>query len=346
MMPPEQARLPRAAVIAAATADPDVSCEVIAERLGIPPKQAGRLLRAVRRNGLVPPSSKDPDRALRAAAVAIFTRAPDSSKQAIAGELGIGKRRVYGLLRTAELIGEIPPGMRARMDQRSDCGRPLAFIWTDGSAPAGNRHGPAAWAAIIRWGAHPSAPVRKLGGRLSQPNIARAELAAVVHALRALQQPACVTLHCDHETLIDGATAQAAPRAHRDLWNQLRDASANHHVTWVWVRAHHTSRGNRAADSLARAIREGSRLGESRREDLWAGRVANAVNHLVHIGRLRRLTWEFSTDGPLHRSTHVATVRTVDIDAGEHLTITGTGSSKAAAKTDALTRLATALHVE
>jgi ribonuclease HI len=335
-----------AAVVAAATADPDVTDEVLAEKLGIPPKKASRLLWAARRYGRVLPTAEDPDRGLRAAAVTLFTRAPDSSNQAIADELGIGKRRVYGLLRTAELLGEIPPGMRARMDQRSDCGLPLAFVWTDGSAPGGNRHGPAAWAAIIRWGAGPNAEVRKLGGRLSKPNIARAELAAAIHALRALDQPACVTMHCDHEALINGAIARAAPRAHRDLWNELRKASASHHVTWVWVRAHHTSRGNRAADSLARAVRKGSRIGESQREDLRAGRMTNAVNRLVQMGRLRRLTWKFSTDGPLHRPIHIAAAQTVDINTGEHLAVTGTGSSKAAARTDALARLAAALHLE
>ncbi|WP_345462140.1 RNase H family protein [Actinoallomurus oryzae] len=333
-------------MVAAATADPDVTDEVLAEKLGIPPKKASQLLWFARRYGRVPPTSEDPDRGLRAAAVAIFTRAPDSSNQTIADELGIGKRRVYGLLRTAELLGEVPPGMRARMDQRSDCGLPLAFVWTDGSAPGGNRHGPAAWAAIIRWGAGPNAEIRKLGGRLSKPNIARAELAAAIHALRALDQPACVTMHCDHEALVDGATARAAPRAHRDLWNELREVSASHHVTWVWVRAHHTSRGNRAADSLARAVRKGSRLDESWREDLRAGRVANAVNHLVHSGRLKTLAWEFSTVGPLHRPTHIATAATVDGDTGESLTVTGTGGSKAAAKTDVLARLIAALHLE
>ncbi|WP_432705663.1 RNase H family protein [Actinoallomurus iriomotensis] len=236
--------------------------------------------------------------------------------------------------------------MRARKDQRSDCGRPLVFAWTDGSAPGDNRHGPAAWAAIIRWGAGPDAERRTLGGRLSEPNIARAELAAAIHALRALHQPACVTMHCDHEALINGATARGTPRAHRDLWNELREVSASHHVTWVWVRAHHTSRGNRAADSLARAVRKGSRLDEGWREDLRAGRVANAVNHLVQIGRLRTLAWDFSTVGPLHRPTHIATAATVDGDTGEPLAVTGTGSSKAAAKTDALTRLIAALHLE
>ncbi|WP_329260827.1 hypothetical protein OG417_25125 [Actinoallomurus sp. NBC_01490] len=333
-------------MIAAATAEPDITDEVLAEELGVPPKQARRLLWAARRNGRVPPTAEDPDRGLRSAAVEIFMRAPDSSKQAIADELGIGKRRVYGLLRTAELLGEIPPGMRARMDQRSDCGLPLVFVWTDGSAPGGNRYGPSAWAAIIRWGAGPSAEVRKLGGRLPESNSARAELAAAIHALRALHRPACVTLHCDHETVVDGATGQATPRAHRDLWDELREASASHHITWVWVRAHHTSRGNRAADSLARAVRKGSRPGRSWREELRAGRVANAANHLVHIGRLRRLTWDFSTIGPLHRPTHIATAATVDNRIGEHLTTTGTGSSKAAAKTDALTRLVATLGIE
>lgn len=337
---------PNSAVIAAATTEPNITLEALAERLGIPPKRIVRILRTARRNGLILPGSKDPHRELRAAVVAIFTRAPTTSKQAIADELGIGKRRVYGLLRTAERLGEIPPGIRVRYDQRSDCGRPLAFVWTDGSAPEPGERGPAAWAAIIRWGAHPGAHVRTLTGRLPKPNAARAELAAAVHALRALDQPACVTVHCDNQPIVDCADARATPRAHLDLWGELRDAAADHHVTWKWVRAHRSSRGNRNADSIARAVRKGPRLDEHWREDLQAGEIARGVNHLVQIGRLTPLVWEFSVSGPLHELTHVATARTIDTETSEQLSDIGTGTSKAAAKTDALTRLAATLHLK
>ncbi|GLY86007.1 RNase H family protein [Actinoallomurus iriomotensis] len=334
------------AVVAATTAAPDITLGVLADRLGIPPKRVGRILRTARRNGLILPGSEDPHRELRAAVVAIFTRAPATSKQAIADELGIGKRRVYGLLRTAERLGEIPAGIRVRYDQRSDCGRPLAFVWTDGSAPESGNRGPAAWAAIIRWGAHPGAQVRTLTGRLPKPNAARAELAAAVHALRVFDQPACVTVHCDNRAIVDCADSRATPRAHLDLWDRLRDAAADHHVTWKWVRAHRSSQGNRRADSIARAVRKGPRLGEHWREDLQIGEVTRGVNHLVQTGRLTPLVWELSTAGPLHGLTHVATARTIDTETSEHLSGTGTGTSKAAAKTDALTHLAATLHPE
>jgi hypothetical protein len=60
---------------------------------------------------------------------------------------------------------------------------------------------------------------------------------------------------------------------------------------------------------------------------------------------LAPLAWEFSTSGPFHDLTHIATATTIDTKTSEQFSATGTGSSKAAAKAGALASLATALHL-
>jgi ribonuclease R len=62
---------------------------------------------------------------------------------------------------------------------------------------------------------------------------------------------------------------------------------------------------------------------------------AMAVNELAQVGRLADLQWTFAMGGAAHQPTHACTVTARLVETGEPLTGTGTGATKAEAKTAA-----------
>jgi ribonuclease R len=66
---------------------------------------------------------------------------------------------------------------------------------------------------------------------------------------------------------------------------------------------------------------------------------AMAVNELAQVGRLAELHWSFASDGSSHEPVHTCTVSARLTRTGESLTATGSGATKAVAKTAAAASL-------
>lgn len=132
-------------------------------------------------------------------------------------------------------------------------------IFTDGAC-SGNP-GPGAWAAILKYGEHE----KILAGFEPLTTNNRMEMAAVVHALKALKEPCRVTVHTDSQYLKNGITrwihrwrqsgwitSEKTPVKNRDLWEELDVLSKAHSVTWVWLKGHSGHRDNERCDRIAR----------------------------------------------------------------------------------------------
>jgi ribonuclease HI len=90
------------------------------------------------------------------------------------------------------------------------------------------------------------------------------ELSAAIEALKILTEPCHVKLHTDSKYVLDGITkwvhgwqrngwknASKQPVRNADLWHDLIDAVARHHIEWIWVKGHNGHPENERADRLA-----------------------------------------------------------------------------------------------
>jgi ribonuclease HI len=132
-------------------------------------------------------------------------------------------------------------------------------IYTDGAC-SGNP-GPGGWAAIIIAGEDAQ---RITGGEAHTTNN-RMELTAALEALKALDEPAAVTLHTDSAYLSnafnegwldnwqdnDWQTASNDDVKNKQLWQALLAATERHDVDWVWVKGHADNELNNLADEMA-----------------------------------------------------------------------------------------------
>ncbi|PSQ84347.1 MAG: ribonuclease HI [Bacteroidetes bacterium QH_2_63_10] len=139
-------------------------------------------------------------------------------------------------------------------------------IYTDGAC-SGNP-GPGGWAAILipenNWDAE-----KRTGGEPHTTNN-RMELTAALEALRALDEPASVTLHTDSAYLSnafnegwldswqenDWQTSSNDDVKNKGLWQALLEEADRHDVEWVWVKGHADNELNNKADELAVAAME------------------------------------------------------------------------------------------
>lgn len=131
--------------------------------------------------------------------------------------------------------------------------------WTDGScfgAP-----GPGGWAALLKSG---SDKILLTGGSASTLT-GRAEIMAVITALRFLRKPSVITLYSDSQYVVNSATTWAAQAKKRgwlgasgqpfknvDLWEELLRLQEPHVITYYWVRGHAGNEGNEIVDVAAR----------------------------------------------------------------------------------------------
>lgn len=91
------------------------------------------------------------------------------------------------------------------------------------------------------------------------------ELMAAIAGLEALKVPCAVTLTSDSRYLIDAMTkgwiqgwkrkgwtrGVKKPLKNADLWQRLMSATADHDITWRWVRGHAGHPENERCDELA-----------------------------------------------------------------------------------------------
>ncbi|PSQ75495.1 MAG: ribonuclease HI [Bacteroidetes bacterium QH_7_62_13] len=139
-------------------------------------------------------------------------------------------------------------------------------IYTDGAC-SGNP-GPGGWAAILIPENNRDAE-KRTGGEPHTTNN-RMELTAALEALRALDEPASVTLHTDSAYLSnafnegwldswqenDWQTSSNDDVKNKGLWQALLEEADRHDVEWVWVKGHADNELNNKADELAVAAME------------------------------------------------------------------------------------------
>ena len=131
-------------------------------------------------------------------------------------------------------------------------------IHTDGGCE-GNP-GPGGWAAVLRYGS----VVREVSGGEPATTNNRMELQAAISALDALKRPCAVDLFTDSAYLRNGITrwikgwkakgwrtANRQPVKNEDLWRQLDELAAHHHIEWHWLKGHAGHADNERCDELA-----------------------------------------------------------------------------------------------
>ncbi len=143
-------------------------------------------------------------------------------------------------------------------------------IYCDGS---GRDSGPGGYGVILRYGEFE----KELSGFEPASTSQRMELTAAIRGLEALHNQRRVCVFSDSQYLVRGMSEwlQGWMRTGRletpdalknqDLWQQLAALSANHEVTWEWVRGHDGHPFNERCDRLAkRAAEAGMRAAEER----------------------------------------------------------------------------------
>jgi len=131
-------------------------------------------------------------------------------------------------------------------------------IYTDGAC-RGNP-GPGGWGALLRYGDSE----REIHGGERHTTNNRMELTAAIRALQALRGTCRVDVYTDSEYVRKGITewlaawkrrgwrtADRKPVKNADLWELLDAESAQHQVSWHWVRGHNRHPENERADQLA-----------------------------------------------------------------------------------------------
>ena len=131
-------------------------------------------------------------------------------------------------------------------------------VYSDGACK-GNP-GPGGWGALLRFGARE----RELWGGEAATTNNRMELMAVIRALEALKRSSRVRVYTDSQYVQKGIsewmrkwkrngwkTADRKPVKNDDLWKELDELAARHHIEWHWVRGHAGHPENERADRLA-----------------------------------------------------------------------------------------------
>jgi ribonuclease HI len=120
-------------------------------------------------------------------------------------------------------------------------------IYTDGSCLR-NPGGPGGYAAVIF---RDEELIEEVSGGDAVTTNNRMELMAAVVGLRAVREPAVITLYSDSQYLIKTLTQGWKRMKNIDLWSRLDHAAKPHRVSWQWIRGHNGTPGNVRADALA-----------------------------------------------------------------------------------------------
>lgn len=138
-------------------------------------------------------------------------------------------------------------------------------IYTDGACHNNGRpSAKAGWGAVLT---NPQGETLEIAGPVprGEPQTnSRAELMALVEALKRCTQSAPITLHTDSKYIADACNgwledwkirgwkrADKKPPEHLDLWRCIDQLLQEKDVTVCWVKAHNGMLGNERADALA-----------------------------------------------------------------------------------------------
>ena len=132
-------------------------------------------------------------------------------------------------------------------------------IYTDGAC-SGNP-GPGGWGAILEY----KGVCREISGGEEQTTNNRMELTGVIRAMEALREPCEVELFSDSKYVIDGLEkgwaegwrkrgwikSDKKPALNPDLWEALLGLTAQHKMSYHWVKGHAENARNNRCDELA-----------------------------------------------------------------------------------------------
>jgi ribonuclease HI len=103
-----------------------------------------------------------------------------------------------------------------------------------------------------------------MSGAVPWTTISEMELLAAVEVLRPLPNLAQIELRSDSEYLVYGMRAfvfrwqrqgwrnrRGIELQHRELWSELIELNARHHIRWTWLKGHNGHREQTRADALA-----------------------------------------------------------------------------------------------
>lgn len=157
-------------------------------------------------------------------------------------------------------------------------------IYTDGACHNnGSPFAQAGWGAVLT---NPQGDILEIAGPVpeGQPQTnSRAELMAVVEALKQCKQPAPIILHTDSEYIAKALQGWLAswkakgwkksdkkPPEHLDLWQRIDQLLQGKEVITHWVKAHSGIPGNERADALASLGARGEKLSKRSRRPVEA----------------------------------------------------------------------------
>jgi ribonuclease HI len=131
-------------------------------------------------------------------------------------------------------------------------------IFTDGCCK-GNP-GPGGFGCIIKTGDE----TKEFKGSDNQTTNNIMEMTAALFALQQLDEPHEVVLTTDSQYLVKGMTewiegwirkgwinSQRQPVKNKAIWQELRQMSKKHKITWKWVKGHNGHPENERCDALA-----------------------------------------------------------------------------------------------
>lgn len=131
--------------------------------------------------------------------------------------------------------------------------RPEVTIYTDGCCLL-NPGGAGGWGAVLQWGDYEKPFSGYIQGGTTS---GRAELIAIIEALKCLKVRCKVTLYSDSQNTVNVATGMMRRRSNLDLWALFDAQNEVHEVTYIWIKGHNGNLGNEAAHKLAERAAKG-----------------------------------------------------------------------------------------
>ena len=151
-------------------------------------------------------------------------------------------------------------------------------IYTDGACK-GNP-GPGGYGAILKYTAGQKLHRKEISGGETETTNNRMELMGAIKAFALLKEP-CEVLFCsDSKYVVDGLSkgwaeswrkkgwkrADNKPALNPDLWEELLQVTAEHTITYVWVKGHAGHPENERCDELA--VLEAEKFATNQNEEM------------------------------------------------------------------------------
>ena len=151
-------------------------------------------------------------------------------------------------------------------------------IYTDGACK-GNP-GPGGYGAILKYEAGQKLHRKEISGGEAETTNNRMELMGAIKAFALLKEP-CEVLFCsDSKYVVDGLSkgwaegwrkkgwkrADNKPALNPDLWEELLQVTAEHTITYVWVKGHAGHPENELCDELA--VLEAEKFATNKNEEM------------------------------------------------------------------------------